>query len=74
MTVLYCFYYHLAHWAGLLHHHQALNQTHIAWVYKAMYAEVTLAGLRLLGKKVTLERLIPADLSGSCNSEGFLRT
>ena len=50
------------------------HKTGVAWVHQAMYAQVTLAGLRLLGKKVALKRLVSANLACTCNPERLFST
>lgn len=60
--------------AVLCHQQHTLNHWQVALMNKAMDAQVTLAGLRLLGQQVTFESFVPADLACAGNSECLLRT
>jgi hypothetical protein len=55
-------------------HQHLFYQTGVTWVHQAMYAQVTLAGFRLLGKKVTFKRLVSAYLACTCNPERLFST
>ena len=59
---------------GLAQNEHALYQVRVAGVYKSSLAQVTLAGLALLGQQVALKSFITTDLSGTGYFKGLLGT